>query len=686
MDIQRRFSSLRGLPLRLSLSSAALWRALVFLGCLVVYLNTLTQAHTFDALSYALDVDTKPWQELFHPHHLAYGPLGALVGALARGAGWQGGVVVPLQVVNAVAGAFGVALFFELVYSVLRRIDVALCAALLLGSSYAYWYYAVEVEVYTIAAVFLIVCLWLLVAILRSPVLSLRTCVALGAVQGVAVLFHQTNMLLCVPVAIALLLASGKQQTAGASRAVWWPWLAYALPLALVVGGAYLLVGFGISGFRSWGELVAWMTAYARTGWWGGTSGSDFWADLGTGLSSALAHPAGALLGWLLVGLVVLLLRRVALRYWRLVLCLGAWLLVYGGFFAWWEPDNAEFWIASFPPALLLLALALTAGGPRWHPGVWLTLAIGLAMVVGNYQAVMLRGSGAYAPQIAIAHALAEASEPGDLLLVPDGLQELYLQYNEQRVNSVSLSQLLQRSAGDWEAACERVHARIETSLAQGAAVLIGESVLQPSLVNPLYSDPLVERFNLDQERVTACFAPYLSDLTALEIGPGLPTYYRLPSAQELLAGDGWHFEHSTWGWQAHNALNERFEYYDGEWVWSFLPEPDPFVLSPRVEIDTSRYWAVQLRVAKWVANREAQLFWMDDRGIIEEERSVRWELANHADLKTYHLDLRDHPAWAGEITRLRIDISTGPDEDEGERVYIAWVRLLSYADDPPDD
>jgi hypothetical protein len=45
----------------------------------MLYLLTLTDVHTYDALSYILDVDRKPWPELFHPHHLAYGPFGALI-------------------------------------------------------------------------------------------------------------------------------------------------------------------------------------------------------------------------------------------------------------------------------------------------------------------------------------------------------------------------------------------------------------------------------------------------------------------------------------------------------------------------------------------------------------------------------------------------------------------------------
>jgi hypothetical protein len=679
MNVRPRFARLHRAAAAVPLSLLDVASVLVFLASLALYLATLTQSHTFDALSYARDVDTKPWQELFHPHHLAYGPLGALVRALAQALGWEGRAVLPLQVANALAGALGVMLFLRLVHRLTRRLDLALCGALLLGGSYAYWYYAVEVEVYTIAAVLLVVCLGLLAALLREPRREIAA--ALGAVQGLAVLFHQTNVLLCVPVALALWLA-GRQQPWAQQRVLW---LAYGGPLALVAGGAYLLVGFGISGFRSVGEFVAWTTAYARTGWWGGPLDSTQWDDLVRGLSSALAHPYGVLLWLLLLGLAVFYLRHLAQRYRRLALCLLAWLVIYGAFFFWWEPDNAEFWIASFPPALLLLLLALGAGGRPWHAGVWVALAVGLAMVVGNYEAVTLRGSAFASPQRQIAAELAQRSEPGAFVLVPDGLQELALNYYEERTNTLSLSQVLAESGGDWPESCARLRERIEAELGRGVAVWVGDGVLKPQRIDTRYADPLLARFRLVPEQVRACFAPYLPDLTAHDLGAALPTYYRLPAAGELLAGAGWDFGSSRWGWRLYNGYAAAFSFYDTDDTWNFLPQDDPYLLSPRVEIDTTRYWAIQVRLAKEVANREGQIFFMDETGIISEERSVRWELANHADLKTYHLDLREHPAWRGTLAGLRLDPSTGPDEDSDERVYIAWLRLLSYQDNPPD-
>ncbi|PMP87931.1 MAG: hypothetical protein C0183_01595, partial [Roseiflexus castenholzii] len=176
--------------------------AAIFTALLLLYLPTLTRVHTFDALSYVTSVERKPWTELFHPHHLAYGPLGSLMLTLSRALGYDGGAALPMQLVNAVAGALGAALFYLSVCAAIGRNDVALPATLLLGVAYAYWYYAIEIEVYTLATFFLIVCLAVMT---RSTPWTVRRCLALGIAQGGAVLFHQTNVLLCAPIVLSAL-------------------------------------------------------------------------------------------------------------------------------------------------------------------------------------------------------------------------------------------------------------------------------------------------------------------------------------------------------------------------------------------------------------------------------------------------------------------------------------------------
>jgi hypothetical protein len=657
--------------------------ALFFL-TLALYLGTLTQVHTFDALSYVTSVERKPWTEVFHPHHLAYGPLGVLALNAGRALGYSGGAALPMQIVNALAGALGVALFYTIVRRVTGRADLALICGLLLGGGYAYWYYAVEIEVYTVATLFLILCLDSMTwpAWWRSR----RSLLALGLAQAGAVLFHQTNVLLCVPVAVlfgAGFLDEGRRakgerpkttdqrpRTKDEVQARNWEhwslvvgrWSIYAVALALAVGLPYLVVGLGISGFRSWAAFDAWLTEYARTGWWGGPITAQKWASLATGLADTLAQPGGALLGLLLLGLLLAHLRALLGGPRPLVAGLLAWLLAYGTFFLWWEPDNIEFWIASLPPALLLLALALR-GERAWGPGVWLALAIGVTATGVNYDAIARRGDPATDLQRVIARELGARSAPADLLLVPDGLLELYLPYYERHDNFLSLNQALFDSGDDWGRACAAVRARADAALHAGATVYLVDEVLRPPAL-------LLERHHISPEQVTACFAPYGGELQFVPLPRPAPAYWRLAMGQQRAEGPGWRFDSFAEGWQAANVQQELFAQ-----GWHFVPGSDPSLTSPLFEIEAERFAAIEIRMANGTAARDAQLFFAGPDGAIGEERSARWALQPGTAAVTYRIDLTELPGWRGRITRLRLDpVGVG----DGGQMRVEWVRLVA--------
>lgn len=649
----------------------------VFLLTLLLYLGTLTQVHTFDALSYVTSVERKPWTQVFHPHHLAYGPLGLLAQALGGALGVRG-AALPMQVLNALAGALGVALFFALVRRLTARPDLALLAALLLGGGYAYWYYAVEIEVYTVATLFLILCLWLMAELQERP--GPRAALLLGLAQAGAVLFHQTNLLLCAPVLLVLLGSAGAVGCAGSSgsrrsalgarpavgrpgpprswRLVLGAWLPV---LALAVGLPYLAVGVLVSGLRSWEAFSGWLLEYARTGWWGGPVTADTWGRLGQGLGETLAQPGGAPLGLLLLGLLVLRLRALAHGRRALVLALGLWLLVYAAFFTWWEPDNIEFWIASMPPALLLLALALR-GAPRWGPEVWVGLAVGLAALALNRDAIARRGDPARDLQRLVADAVGAQLRPADLVLVADELQELYLPYYEGHDNFMSINQAMFEQGGDWGRACAAVRQRSEAALHAGATVVIADAVLRPPALQ-------LERHRLGQAQVDACFAPYRALLRPLALPPAAPPHWRLPAARELAAGPGWRFEGGPLGWRGANLADERFQA-----GWRAVPGRDPWLLSPLLDISADAYQALEIRLANSTRARDAQVFFAGNDGVLDEARSLRWSLADTRAPTTYRLELRGVAGWSGQIGRLRIDpVGVG----DGGELRVEWVRLV---------
>jgi hypothetical protein len=631
-------------------------------GFLLLYLATLTEVHTFDALSYVTSVERKPWQELFHPHHLAYGPLGAAAFGLAGALGYQGSAALPLQVVNALAGALGAALFFHTLAQAIGRIGPALAAALLLGGSYAFWYYAVEIEVYTVAALFLIICLRLMLqqAAPSSQGWTTRTLLLLGLAQGGATLFHQTNVLLCAPL---LVYAIADLRATRVARPWLLRWGAYALALALTVGLPYLFAGFVVSGFRSVPEFVAWLTEYARTGWWGGPISGDKIGDLGIGLTDTLAQPGGAAL-WLLLGVAALWgVRRGGGGGARAALLpLGVWLFVYGAFFFWWEPDNIEFWIASLPPALTLLAFALdTRRGRPWPLGI----ALGVALTAGaiNYGAIAQRGDATRDLQRVIARALAAQTTTADLLILPDGLLELYMPHYEARENFISLNQAIFDAGRDWDAACSIIQGRIEVALHAGATAMIAEAALRPPA-------ELLGRHQLTQPQVDSCFAPYAPLLAPLALPAQAPPYFALPKADAFATGDGWRFAAAPLGWQATSVRDVQ---YGG--AWRFVPEVDPALLSPLLDIEANRFVAIEIRMANGTNARDAQIFYAAPDGSIAEERSLRWELAPTTEPTTYTLDLSAAPGWEGRISRLRIDpVGVG----DGGVISVESVRFIA--------
>lgn len=647
---------------------------LVFLATLLCYLATLTQVHTFDALSYVLDVDRKSWQELFHPHHLAYGPLGALVRSLTHLAGYQQSVLLPLQIVNAFAGAAGVTLLFALLHHQTHRRDIALCGALLLGSSYAYWYYAIEVEVYTIAALLLIACLWIMISMLRST--TWHRFLLLGATQALAILFHQTNALLTIPALLTLLLTfrnKGNPPLTHIGKCL----TAYLLPLTLITAGSYLLVGFGISDHRSWSEFWQWLTAYAHTGWWGEPISNTTWQNLGKGLTNTLAQPGGALLWFLLLGLIVLQLHRLLQTYAQTILILLAWIITYGAFFTWWEPDNIEFWIASMPPVVVLIGLTLHTTGPRWNAAVWVALAIGITAASTNYEAIQQRGMLAYDTHRRITTALARHSALDDLLLVSDQVQALYLPYYESRPHAWSLNQAMFENHNNWNAACNHLHTIIESAQERGAAVIFAAEVLRPTPQRTPWSDPILQRFNLAQEEITRCFARYQTYLEPLPLKNGLPAHYRLPSALEIGTGPGWHFADGTWGWQVRNIHHHQHT----EQGWEILPAVDPAFISPPMTIDTTHYHAIEIHMAAsaaTTATAKLELFFRDEHGLVDMTNAVERTL-ERADApayheKTYGITLEGREGWSGRMSGFRLD-PIG--EGDGGHVRLEWIRLI---------
>jgi hypothetical protein len=622
-----------------------------------LYLATLTQVHTFDALSYVTSVERKPWQALFHPHHLAYGPMGAALAWLSAALAPGSGAAVPLQIVNVIAGAAGIALFADLLMRLHVRPAVALAAAGILGGSYAFWYYAVEIEVYTLAALFLILGMRLLLA--PEP-WSARRAALLGAAHALAVLFHQTNVLFGVVIAVVALTHRDLPWRDWLRR-----WSGYAMVAGAGIALPYLFAGVVVSGFATPDALWAWLTEYARTGWWGGAllDGAKL-VEFGRGIDMTIAAAGGAWL-WLALAALACWGWLAGGRMGSVLAPCSAWLAGYGLFFFWWEPDNIEFWIASLPPLLLLWARATTGA----DAGRWSRMRAGLAAIVvvgiigANGSAIAQRGDASRDLQRVIARALAEHSTPADLLLIPDGLLELYLPYYERRENFLSLNQALFDADSGWPGACAAIRTRVELALHAGATVIIADEVRDPP------DDVLTRHRALVAGAPDACLAPYLTLLEPLALPAAVPQYAALRRADALASHGGWSFAAAPLGWTLAHARDAGHQQ-----GWQFVPEVDPALLSPLLSLDAARVAAIEIRLRNQTRARDAQLFYADAAGTIAEERSVRWTLDPGDAPVTYRLGLGGAPGWTGRISRIRIDpVGQG----DGGTVTIESVRLI---------
>jgi len=587
----------------------------------IIYLLTLTEVHTFDALSYIFDVTRKPWQEIFHPHHLAYGPVGALATWLAGG----GDAAQAMQRVNAVAGGAGVALCGASAGRRWHRSDLTLLSMVALGGSYAFWYYAVEVEVYTLATFFLIGVIWMV----DNPApRTVRWALGLGVMLSGALLFHQTNVLLAIP----LLVVAGSE--IAHNRPYWRPWLLAAAVASGIVLGAYLWVMVGVSGFRTSDQVSAWTLQYATTGWWGGRGTL---ADLGAGISNTVASLNGGffLISAIAVSLLALRTRRIGM--WSI--WLSVWLLVYGVFFFWWEPDNIEFWIGVTPVAVLLLISPLAKTRP-WRVHSLMALALSIIVATSNYGAITLRGDARTDLQRTIASAVAAASQPADLLLIPDGLQELYLPYYHNHTYFLSVNALM-TTHQHWDDACSALNTQIAQTQQAGAAVVVAADFLTPSLV-------MQKRFGMAADAVTTCLAPILSALTPLALPANIPSQQRLATPGEQLSLGAWQtITQAPLGWTMYNATPVAGA------GWSVQVATDPALVSPILDIAMPRQLIITMESVA-TADQQAQLFVTNQANQFDEAQSIRWQL--QPGRQRYTLNLDEIPTLPTRIVQLRLD------------------------------
>ncbi|MFP4440380.1 MAG: hypothetical protein ACLFVO_24355 [Chloroflexaceae bacterium] len=625
---------------------------------LALYLTTRTQVHTFDALSYIRDVDERSGF-FFHPHHLLYSPTGWLFWQGWRWLGYVGNSEVPLQVLNSLVGVgCGVGLY-ALLLRLTQRWWAAATAAGLLLANFGMWYFSVEVEVYTLALAWLLATLALLIQQVYAP--QPATAPLIGLTMGMAALYHQANGLLVPIVCGALLLTTASWRTR----------LRRLLQTGVVAGGVvalgYALAGFGYYGYRSLGEQYRWMFFYAQTGWWGQPT-QDRLTDLLTGLNHTISMQQGwwfwlAIAALLLPGLPALVRRMPRL----VALCLG-WLVVYGSFFAWWEGENIEFWIGTLLPLWVLVGMSLAQldNLPRLRRLGPAGLLVPLLLAAHNYPLVAARGDPTRDLQRQLVAQVEQLTLPSDLIVSSGGVMELYLPYYADRINVRTLNGVIFEEQGDIARALARLRQEIDASLHAGLQIVVSSDALE-------LPPHIRRRYPITQAHLDAFWQPYRAVLQPVVTHDGIIYFWAIPPADAFATGAGWHWQHFDQGW---NAANVSAASFTPEAGWCFHPGTDPMLISPGLTLDAARYRTLEITMRSRAAGQTAQLFYADIDGLMDNSRSLTWELRGDDGWHTYSLDLRAAPGWQGTITRLRLDPVAVGDGSPADRICITRLRL----------
>ncbi len=481
------------------LYSDATVAALLSIGFGLLYWLTRTRYNTFDAVSYAnqigrLYIATGDRRWLFHPHHLLFNVTDFLLWHMARAGGYVGGPLVVMQRVNAALGAGGVGLF----YLTLRRLVTrshglpALTTAGL-ALSFGYWVCATDGRVNMPSLFFLLLAFY---ALCRSRSrLSLRAAALIGALAGLAVLYHESAGLF-LPVALAGVGLTASDR-APRARGV----LACGAAWGVTVIVPYALVSTLALHLHSWRAFHQWTTEYAELGWWWSFDiPHNLRLDLYAFRHAAFAEPPGkqgtftlarrvpldiralyfgALAGWLLA--VYAFFAALPLL-WRshhrpiLIVCL-LWVALYAAFFTVWCAGYFVFWVPVLVPTGLLLALGMShfrsSHRGRWVNGllgVWVLLlaAVNWADSIGPH----LRADAD--PFQRIAANVRAHTRPGDLLLLAgagdQGPCEVFVPYFADR-DVISLHTLLTRAHNDKSAAYANSMAQMQAAWSSGHAV-----------------------------------------------------------------------------------------------------------------------------------------------------------------------------------------------------------------------
>ncbi len=459
-----------------------------------------------------------PVNDIFHPHHLLHVPLARLWISVLR---FFGSSADSLTLVSYMSSFFG-ALILGVFYTLMRRrLELGIMASIIATSlpafSFAFWFYSSVVEIYMIPMFFLMLILYFL----TSEDVTWGTFLTVGAIHGIAMLIHQSNVLF-LPVVLAAVYLYGKNNKPALFRNI----IAYAVVVPVVAIPYLLVMKFGLN-LGSPGDMFHWLTKYGHeSSYWSPLSlhsipdairgflrsiiGMHFivalkdvpaypdfdavesWQIAYSFLTRNLSKPVVYLLCFLsaamFISLAVMIRSRVrgfkaAMVNHPVLFSLSlVWFCSYALFFLFWVPTNPDYWIPQSVCGWLIFTMLWITRKSKF------TLA-GLIAISAMLFTVNLVGSIAplHNPNndyyYQYAKILARNTTKDDLVIT--GQHHLYSAYIKRYVgcNHVCIDLVYEHTGNDEEFVKE-LNSIINGNLNDGKRILISRDALMPTSDN----------------------------------------------------------------------------------------------------------------------------------------------------------------------------------------------------------
>lgn len=421
---------------------------------LLLYVPWLSSRFDLNGITEAVGVE-QGGKGLFSPNHMLYRPLGWLFYAQLQGSGVR--AIHVLQVITAVGAAVGLGLAFLYFTRLSNSRLIGFVAAILMGTTWAYWSFSTDVYYITpAAAVVLGTLLWF-----TDLRISYRSAVVLSLLCTLAVLLWQANVFLVLAFMIAIVWRY--RELALKTR------LLMSAIVAGVSGGVvvltYLSIGVIVFGFTSVSDFVTWITRYGAPLPMWGKLGLDripsaansavssivpLWSGLGLKeLSQGKILPDKILVQLSLLALIGLTGWTV-FKVWQgraalskqfsfnMTLWFGVCYLLFFAFIVWWDPYEPKW---SVIPNIFLIAILAQAWGATKRQRFDLPILIGCTafITLASFGATVLPNKTQAGPYIQRAQCVATNTTERDLVIAADWNWYGYLEYFHQRKNTFGL-------------------------------------------------------------------------------------------------------------------------------------------------------------------------------------------------------------------------------------------------------